>query len=201
MAAKSTNFMTGDSAFAVDRDGVIVLWNPAAEKVLGYPAAIALGRQCWELLRGTDTYGNRYCGEHCPVREMAFQHRSVNGFKVIYRTATDERKQFVISCLAVFDNDDNELLLHICRPEKNIPKDENGDAITTSSSKVHASTLTRREHEALTLLADGKNNREIAAVMLISVPTVRNHIQHVLRKLNVHTRLEAVVLCKRLDLI
>jgi DNA-binding NarL/FixJ family response regulator len=43
-------------------------------------------------------------------------------------------------------------------------------------------------------MAEGAKNTEIAESLFISVPTVRNHIQHVLRKLDVHSKLEAVSL-------
>ena len=61
--------------------------------------------------------------------------------------------------------------------------------------------LSRRELEALSLLADGRKNSEIAEAMSISIPTVRNHIQHLLQKFKVHSRLEAVVVARQLKLI
>jgi DNA-binding NarL/FixJ family response regulator len=132
---------------------------------------------------------------------MAFQHESVNGFKAIYRTASKERKKFVISCLAVFNSDGDEQLLHICRPENEILKDVNNHLATIKQAENHLGTLTRRETEALSLLAEGRSTREIASTMAVSTNTACNHIQHVLKKLHVHTRLEAVVMGKRLDLI
>jgi DNA-binding NarL/FixJ family response regulator len=53
--------------------------------------------------------------------------------------------------------------------------------------------LTRREREILRLLAAGKTAKPIAAELGLSVPTVRTHIQHILRKLDVHSSLEAAV--------
>jgi two-component system nitrate/nitrite response regulator NarL len=52
--------------------------------------------------------------------------------------------------------------------------------------------LTRRELQVLGLLAEGANNREIAARLGISGNTVRSHVQNILTKLQVHSRLEAV---------
>jgi DNA-binding CsgD family transcriptional regulator len=201
VVTQAINYETGDAAFAVDRSGVIVQWNSAAEKMLGYPASKVKGRKCWNVLRGKDTYGNRYCCQHCTVRKMAFQHESVNGFKVVYRTASKVRKKFIISCLAVFNSDGVEELLHICRPENEVLQDGNYHLATTTLAENQLGTLTRREIEALRLLAEGKNTREIASMMAVSTNTACNHIQHVLKKLHVHTRLEAVVLGKRLNLI
>ena len=51
--------------------------------------------------------------------------------------------------------------------------------------------LTRREREVLALLADGADNDSIAQALVISPQTARTHIQNVLSKLGVHSRLEA----------
>lgn len=51
--------------------------------------------------------------------------------------------------------------------------------------------LTRREKEVLGLLARGADNDEIAQRLVISPETARTHIQNVLGKLGVHSRLEA----------
>lgn len=51
--------------------------------------------------------------------------------------------------------------------------------------------LTRREREVLALLAGGADNDAIAHALVISRETARTHIQNVLTKLGVHSRLEA----------
>jgi DNA-binding NarL/FixJ family response regulator len=53
--------------------------------------------------------------------------------------------------------------------------------------------LTTREHEVLALLASGADNRAIASALFISPLTARTHVQNVLRKLRVHSRLEAAM--------
>ena len=54
------------------------------------------------------------------------------------------------------------------------------------------SRLTRREKEVLVLLAEGADNEAISQVLVISPQTARTHIQNILGKLEVHSRLEAV---------
>lgn len=54
-----------------------------------------------------------------------------------------------------------------------------------------AAQLTRREREVLALLAGGADNDTIAQSLVISPQTARTHIQNVLSKLGVHSRLEA----------
>jgi two-component system NarL family response regulator len=56
-----------------------------------------------------------------------------------------------------------------------------------------AGSLSRRELEVLTLVAQGLNNRAIAERLFISENTVKNHIRNIHEKLQVHSRMEAVV--------
>lgn len=53
-------------------------------------------------------------------------------------------------------------------------------------------TLTDREREILTLVAEGHTNREIAETLFISVKTVETHKANIMEKLNLHKRAELV---------
>jgi two-component system, NarL family, nitrate/nitrite response regulator NarL len=57
--------------------------------------------------------------------------------------------------------------------------------------------LTRREASVLALLAEGAGSQAIAGRLEVSPLTVRKHVQHVMRKLGVHSRLEAVAFIHR----
>ncbi|GLW95997.1 response regulator transcription factor [Microtetraspora sp. NBRC 16547] len=57
--------------------------------------------------------------------------------------------------------------------------------------------LTEREMEVLRLVAKGMNNREIAKDLFISENTVKNHVRNILEKLQLHSRMEAVVYAVR----
>ncbi len=61
--------------------------------------------------------------------------------------------------------------------------------------------LTDREMEVLRLVARGMNNREIAKALFISENTVKNHIRNILEKLQLHSRMEAVVYAVREKLL
>lgn len=52
--------------------------------------------------------------------------------------------------------------------------------------------MTRREQEVLVELRRGRTNKEIAQRFGVSIPTVNKHVQHVLKKLHVRTRAQAV---------
>ncbi|MEP7055663.1 MAG: response regulator transcription factor [Actinomycetota bacterium] len=61
--------------------------------------------------------------------------------------------------------------------------------------------LTDREMEVLKLVAKGMNNRDIAKQLFISENTVKNHIRNILEKLQLHSRMEAVVYAVREKLL
>lgn len=197
MDTQTNHFITGDPAFAVDRSGSIVLWNEAAEQSFAVHSADAIGKKCWELLSGEDDFGNRYCCEHCPVMEMGFRHEPVHSFNSNFKTANDKTEHFAVSCLTIYDEPGSELLLHICHPEDKPQLQTKPPA----SERSHVGELSQREVEILALLADKVKTKDIATRLSISIRTVRTHIQHLMYKLHVHKRKEAVLVGKRLKLI
>lgn len=63
------------------------------------------------------------------------------------------------------------------------------------------SDLTEREQEVLTLIAEGLSNAEIANNLYISVKTVDRHRENIMRKLNMHSRIDLVKYAIRTGLI
>jgi DNA-binding NarL/FixJ family response regulator len=59
------------------------------------------------------------------------------------------------------------------------------------------SRLTRREREVLALLADGSDKDAIAGALYISPHTARTHVQNILAKLGLHSRLEAAAFARK----
>jgi len=63
------------------------------------------------------------------------------------------------------------------------------------------SDLTPRELEVLALIAEGLGNAAIAKQLAVSVNTVRNHVANLLAKLGVHSKLEALAVAVREDIL
>jgi len=80
--------------------------------------------------------------------------------------------------------------LDLAPPQAAFPEDKHGPQAILG--------LTPRETQVLNLLACGYTNREIAAVLVISVKTASVHVSHILRKLGASNRLEAAATISRL---
>jgi DNA-binding NarL/FixJ family response regulator len=73
-------------------------------------------------------------------------------------------------------------------------------ALTRRSGPSRAAAranLTPREHEVLGLMADGLGQADIADRLVVSSKTVGNHIEHILWKLGVHSRAQAIAFAFR----
>jgi DNA-binding NarL/FixJ family response regulator len=67
---------------------------------------------------------------------------------------------------------------------------ERADAMAAHKPS-HLKSLTSREYEVLHCIRQGHSNKEIARVLNIAEPTVKNHVHHLLEKLEVTTRAQA----------
>lgn len=75
------------------------------------------------------------------------------------------------------------------------PGREAAAPVTTPAARSPLDSLSPREHEILQGIARGESNKEIARALGIAETTVKIHVQHILRKLNVASRVQAAVLC------
>lgn len=73
--------------------------------------------------------------------------------------------------------------------------------VTSLASKPVSNSITVREREILHWIHCGKTNWEIANILDISPLTVKNHVQNILRKLNVQNRSHAAVKASQLGLV
>ena len=76
-----------------------------------------------------------------------------------------------------------------------------GDGENKSAANAPSSLLTVREIEVLRWVTKGKSNYEIGVILELSTLTVKNHMQKIFRKLNVHNRVQAASRCRELQLL
>jgi len=196
---------TADAAFGTDEDGRIVIWNKAAESLLGFTASEVLGKPCHELLCGRDVFGNRYCDEDCLLTKMVRRREAIRHFRLSLRKENGQVVLVEITVVVVPGPRSSQFtMLHLVQPVTaaglvalGAPPRAAGLPIPPQLTAAQPEEaphrpLTGREVEVLRLLADGTGTEEIADSLFISVTTVRNHVQNILRKLEVHSKLEAV---------
>ena len=74
---------------------------------------------------------------------------------------------------------------------------QNNDAEPAAIAPPELAQLTPREREVLTLIATGYNNREIAAELYIAERTVKNHVNSILRTLDLRDRTQAAIFANK----
>lgn len=208
----------GDGVLVADANGRVLLWNRSAERVMGWASAEAVGRTCCEVFENGHQNGGS-CEAACAM-SAARQGTSVESFDMHTRTKSGREVRLNVSTLAVpAEVGATPLVIHLFREVTLRPAvSANGTAPVNGSngngSGPHAvptngianrgateaqasgtegsGSLTPRELEVLRLLAGGANTRVAAEQLRVSPATIRNHVQNLLGKLGVHSRLQAV---------
>jgi LuxR family maltose regulon positive regulatory protein len=73
--------------------------------------------------------------------------------------------------------------------------------ITRPNTRDDIEALSERELEVLRLIADGASNREIAEVLVISLGTVKKHLNNIFLKLDAHSRTQVVATARQQNLL
>jgi PAS domain S-box-containing protein len=186
----------GDGVFAVGPAGRVVLWNRAAEKILGWSAREVMGRACCDVFAGVDDHGNRLCYQGCHVMSLVKLGEPVQHFDMKTRTKAGRPVWLDISILEAPSNGPGgALAIHLFRDvtaTRELLRLVHEQLQAPSAPPDEATALTRRELEVLRLMAGGANTKVLAERLHVSPATIRNHAQNIFAKLGVHSRLEAV---------
>jgi len=197
-----------DGAFVTDENLRIAYWNESAEEMLSFDRRDIADQFCYRILQGHDEEKRLICRAHCKVAKSVLKAEPVSNYDIHVRT---KQRGWCWINMSVFpyrvgENGDEKVIVHLFRDVDQKKGDEKffrrlveaarryHDIPSESEAKSETSLdlLTPREREVLTLLAEGHGTRDLGHLLSISPNTVRNHVQNILRKLQVHTRLEAV---------
>ncbi len=190
----------GGPCWVCDPQGRLVHANAAAGRLLACEGSAATDLACCAALRGVDEAGRAYCGPECAALRRAREHRPVEPFLlrlgaargagewflvwIIPLTAPDGSGPWLVHCAGSVDR------LH--RMEEYLREVATRTPPAAAVRRAPAPRLTAREREILALLAHDQDQHRIAARLFLSYATVRNHVEHILAKLGVHSIQEAV---------
>jgi len=201
---------TADGVFIVDSELRIYLWNNAAEEILGFGKGDVEDQSCYQILQGANEEGEPICSQHCQVSKLAKKSKPVSSYDTRVRTNQGDLCWLNMSIITfrLGKNSDDLMIVHMFRDISQNKDDESifnqilekAHHYQNNTAKIRKNKmpveqvekLTRRQLEVLTLLSRGYTTREIADSLSISPYTACNHIQLILQKFQVHTRLEAV---------
>ncbi len=205
---------SGEAVFAIDSSDRIILWNKKCEELLGQPARAVLGKRCYDVIGGRDENGNVYCYRNCPVAHQAREMPKdpVHRFQLSMETGSGARKTVEVSLFAIpAYHPALSTVVHVLRDgkrkasalERSLAEEADGrEPLWPVETKTgQPIDLTAREKAILRCLAQGLPTVAIGKKLFISPVTVRNHVQNILQKLDVHTKLAAVVFAYQHDLI
>ena len=160
---------TADGGFVIDAEGRIVMWNRAAESMLGYTMREAVGRRCCDLLMGDDENGNRLCCRGCHIVDLVRMRTPVHSFDMRTRTKTGSAIWVNVSTLRVSRDGAGDGTVHLLRDvtatreilalireRLAIP------APLVPAAPTSTGALTRRELEILHIIATGVNTKDAA---------------------------------------
>jgi PAS domain S-box-containing protein len=209
---------TGDGVYIVDANKHIVRWNKGAEGILKYPETDVLNQDCYRVISGRISSEKPLCSPNCKIHAGVLKGTQQKNFDVLTQTKEGEPLWLNVSIIAP-SNGEESFVAHIFRDvtrEKNTglavdqflaglgnqnqypldsaeqPTIRHIGAAKFPVQDTPPITLSGREIEVLTLLAEGLSTKSLAQKLNISHFTARNHIQNILVKLDLHSKAQAV---------
>ena len=192
----------GVATWVSDRDGLVIYMNQRAEHLLGKEPGGAVGRPCFEMIGGRAPDGSPKCQHNCEISKMIRNGEEVEPYTV--RINNDEGDEHWLQLLVIpYTNGEGSNRVAHCafRIDRSHIIQSYLDRVAARTPvnvdrnfNIDESRLSKREREVLELLAEDQNLYEIAEQLNVSYYTVRNHVQHILGKMGVHSTLEAVAL-------
>jgi len=202
---------TSDGSFVIDGHHRIIFWNQAAEEILGFSAKEVTGRLCYEILGGRDEQGRTLCQRYCKIAIQAERDGLLPNQDLLADTQTGKGRWLNVTTFPypVGDKNSRRVIVHLFRDaskkkshqmfvdqvlsaSEQLQQNNGRGFITPNPARAQTGNLTLREQQVLKSLAQGSPTKEIAHELSISPLTVRNHVQNILNKLGVHSRLEAI---------
>ena len=191
-----------EGIMVLDLDLRFLVWNPFMEKLSGLPASRVLGKNALELfahLRDQEVFG---------LAKRALFGEVLESGELRYRDPVTERDLWVSVHLNPYRSPQGETIGLIAFVSDITDRKLMQEKLELAQGREdqqpearHAYGLTPRELTILKLLAAGKSNKEIAAVLSISPVTVSSHVGSILHKMHATSRAEVAARAVREALV
>ena len=193
-------------AWVVDADGRLRGMNAPAESLLGVDREESIDRACCGTVIGRTVGGDDFCSPRCELRRAFAEAGETPPFLLHRLRAQQGQTLLVVPVPAASGGAEANWLVHLAVDVTRAWRSMAFlDSVLRTRIRVPECTtalarLTSRERHVLRLLAQGEEVKRIAWSLGVHRTTVRNHVQHILEKLAVHSMLEAIalhILCTR----
>ena len=175
--------------------------NPRAERILGRTSDDCAGRSCFQVICGQDSAGQAFCERNCSPVTLAMSDQVLEPIRIGVQRGGQETEWLQVMIIPIRGPDDSwPWLVHCAEPVNRSHRMERYlEQVAARNQRACGPEisarwcqLTARQIEVLELLARDLDLDETAARLGIRRVTVRNHVQHILSKLGVHSIQEAV---------
>jgi PAS domain S-box-containing protein len=207
---------SAEATVAIDDRGLVVGWNPAAERLLGHSAADAIGKPCHELMHGFSPAGTPLCSPDCAIIKLCREGAAAQRFEMVAQRPDGSEVWLDVTTVTV-DDEGHPVAVHVLTESVSAKRlatiaeevagrlaanrEPRAELADETARRTIGQALTPREVEVLRLVAAGVATEGIAQRLSLTRNTVRNHVQNIETKLGVHSRVEAVVLALKAGLV
>jgi len=188
---------TSDAIITIDDTGLSQSFNPSAELMFGYSAKEIIGCD-FSILMPQNNGGARY--DYLPRYVSSYEPEIGSTSRQLDGQRRDGTIFSVELWVGVVESEEGRGFIGIMRrldllPEKG--ESELDDSSISRPSDASLPQLTKREIEVLNILAVGGRNKDVAEEMIVSLHTVKFHIENLYIKLGVRTRGELIRVATR----
>ena len=176
--------------------------NSRAAELIRFGVTECRGRPCFGVVAGVDDGDRPFCVEDCPLVRSERQGDVLEPFTLLVGEPEHVREIKVLGIPLTDSDGIGPWIVHLAWPtDRHLRVEEYLTRVASRTAELERderslrlTVLTTREKEVLAHLAQDEDLFTVASKLFVSHATVRNHVQHILAKLNAHSILEAVAM-------
>lgn len=201
MALERIFSKTADAVFAVNSSGRVIYGNEPLMQLCGCSRDELIGLPCYDALKAKALNGDKFCGPDCPVAQSLADNGSAKNVDVVLQRQDGLDEWVNIGALLAPPEWQPASIVFTLRPF-NIRRIIDRFTVDKKENTLQKRNgLTRRELQVVRKIAQGEKVPLISEDLNICITTVRNHINNIYHKLELHSRAEIVSYAYKNNLI